>query len=241
MRSNGPRPTRTSAPARRWAQEAGRVASRDHRGMSHDASLHAVVPISDFTSMQGHPTTRYWKIAGRSLEDRHHGSGAAVLSGPAPLLEPAHDHDPAALGEGLAGVLGLVPPDDHGEERRLPLPPVRHRHVVLPSCCRAVCPALGPGGRWTPWHATRPEGQGGRANQVGPTGSGGRSVVGWGAGWLAGALAAGVGHASTVRPDPSTRRGGSTRLPPWSPSTVIALISPTPGQCGIADLGYSGG
>ena len=38
--------------------------------MSYDASPHAVVPSSDFTSMQGHPTTRYWKIAGRSLEDR---------------------------------------------------------------------------------------------------------------------------------------------------------------------------
>jgi hypothetical protein len=47
---------------------------------------------------------------------------------PAPLLEPAHDHDPAALRERLRGVLGLVAPDDHGEERRLQLPPTRHRH-----------------------------------------------------------------------------------------------------------------
>ena len=56
------------------------------------------------------------------------GSGRAILGGPAPLLEPAHDHDPAVLREGLGGVLGLVPPHDHGEERRLLLAPTRHRH-----------------------------------------------------------------------------------------------------------------
>jgi hypothetical protein len=32
------------------------------------------------------------------------------------LLELAHDHDPAALAQRLGGVLGLVAPDDHGEE-----------------------------------------------------------------------------------------------------------------------------
>jgi len=41
---------------------------------------------------------------------------------PAPLLEAAHDHDLAALREGLRGMLGLVAPHDHGEERRLLLP-----------------------------------------------------------------------------------------------------------------------
>src|SRR5215211_8816174 len=32
---------------------------------------------------------------------------------------------------------------------------------------RAVCPALGPGGRWTPWHAARPPGASDGANEVG--------------------------------------------------------------------------
>src|SRR5829696_3406062 len=49
---------------------------------------------------------------------------------------------------------------------------------------RAVCPALGTGGRWTPWHAERPPGASDRANEVGPTGSTAeharlRSRVGW--------------------------------------------------------------
>jgi hypothetical protein len=56
------------------------------------------------------------------------GAGAAVLGGPAPLLEPTHDHHPVALRQGLGGVLGLVTPDDHGEERRLLLPPTRDGH-----------------------------------------------------------------------------------------------------------------
>jgi hypothetical protein len=38
-------------------------------------------------------------------------------------------------------------------------------HFLLPG--RAVCPALGTGGRWTPWHATRPPGASGGANEVG--------------------------------------------------------------------------
>src|SRR5215213_4130266 len=86
-------------------------------------------------------------------------------------------------------MLGLVAPHDHGEERRLLLPTVRHGHpehgpgdaalgvanlgvvgevageadaclghgaVLLGLSGRAVCPALGPGGRWTPRHAERP-------------------------------------------------------------------------------------
>ena len=32
---------------------------------------------------------------------------------------------------------------------------------------RAVCPALGPGGRWTPWHAARAPGASDGANEVG--------------------------------------------------------------------------
>jgi hypothetical protein len=60
--------------------------------------------------------------------DLDHRPGAAVLSDPAPLLEPTHDHDAATLGQGLGGMLGLVTPDDHGEERCLLLPPAGHGH-----------------------------------------------------------------------------------------------------------------
>src|SRR5215211_8002985 len=101
-------------------------------------------------------------------------------------------------------MLGLVAPDDHGEERRLLLPSAAYGHpepgpgdaalggadlgvvgevageahaglghgpALLGLSGRAVCPALGPGGRWTPWHAPRPPGASGEANEVGPTGS----------------------------------------------------------------------
>src|SRR5215216_3720929 len=51
---------------------------------------------------------------------------------------------------------------------------------------RAVCPALGPGGRWTPWHAARPPGASDRANEVGSTESGCRPMVGSGAGLVGG-------------------------------------------------------
>jgi hypothetical protein len=46
--------------------------------------------------------------------------------------------------------------------------------LELPHACpfllpgRAVCPALGTGGRWTPWHAERPPGASDEANEVGP-------------------------------------------------------------------------
>jgi hypothetical protein len=55
-----------------------------------------------------------------------------------------------------------------------------------------------------PWHAKRPPGASDRANEVGPTGS---TAGHWSAlepSWLVGRLRLGVGHASTVRPDPST-------------------------------------
>ena len=48
---------------------------------------------------------------------------AAVLSGPAPLLQPAHDHNPAALAQRFGRMLGLVAPHHDGEERRLLLAP----------------------------------------------------------------------------------------------------------------------
>ena len=65
------------------------------------------------------------QLLGYDLDDL---AGAAVFSGPAPLLESANDHHSAALGQGLGGVLGLVAPHDHGEERRLLLPPPRDGH-----------------------------------------------------------------------------------------------------------------
>ena len=176
-----------------------------------------------------------------------HRVGAAVLSGPSALLEPAHDHDPAALRQRLRGVLGLVPPDDDGEERRLLLPRARHRHPehgpgdprlgvpqlgVRRSGCRrssrrprswscpflmpgrAVCPALGTGGRWTPWHANRPPGASGGANEVGPVWIKLPSGLGSGAGLVGGAC--GWGRACQPRPASSLHpgRGGRTRLPP---------------------------
>jgi hypothetical protein len=55
-------------------------------------------------------------------------AGLAVLGGPAPLLEPTHDHHAATLGQRLGGMLGLVAPDDDGEERRLLVPATRHGH-----------------------------------------------------------------------------------------------------------------
>jgi hypothetical protein len=66
------------------------------------------------------------RLGPSSGHDLHDRPGAAVLCGPAPLVEPAHDHNPTALGQGLGCMLGLVPPDDHGEERRLLLPSTRH-------------------------------------------------------------------------------------------------------------------
>src|SRR5215208_7120577 len=62
----------------------------------------------------------------------------------APLLEPTHDHDPAALGQRLGRMLGLVPPHDHGEERRLLLPPAAHGHPEhRPSDAGLGVPNLG--------------------------------------------------------------------------------------------------
>src|SRR5829696_7474919 len=69
---------------------------------------------------------------------------------------------------------------------------------------RAVCPALGTGGRWTPWHAERPPGASSGANEVGPTRSSCRAGSAQEPSWLRKRLRLGVGYASTVRPDPST-------------------------------------
>jgi hypothetical protein len=86
---------------------------------------------------------------------------------------------------------------------------------LLPG--RAVCPALGTGGRWTPWHAAGPPGASGGTNEVGwldelPSG------LGSGAGLVGGRLRLGVGHARN-RPARSLHpgHGGRTRLPPREP------------------------
>jgi hypothetical protein len=60
---------------------------------------------------------------------------------------------------------------------------------------RAVCPALGPGGRWTPWHATRPPGASGGVNEVGAPRSRCRPSAAQDPAWLVGRLRLGVGHA----------------------------------------------
>ena len=64
---------------------------------------------------------------------------AAVLVGPGPLLEPAHDHDPAPPTQRLGRMLGLVAPHGHGEERRLLLLAAADDHSEHGSCD----PALG--------------------------------------------------------------------------------------------------
>ena len=54
--------------------------------------------------------------------DLHQGPGAAVLVGPGPLLESTTTNTRLPLARDCAGMLGLVAPHDHGEERRLLLP-----------------------------------------------------------------------------------------------------------------------
>src|SRR5215207_11006514 len=71
------------------------------------------------------PPQAWPQLLGRDLD---HGSGAAILSGPGALLEPTDYHDPAAPAQGFGRMLGLVAPDDDGEERRLLLPPARDGH-----------------------------------------------------------------------------------------------------------------
>jgi hypothetical protein len=74
-----------------------------------------------------------------------------------------------------------------------PASPTRRSACPFPVAWPGVCPALGTGGRWMPWHANRPPGASGRANEVGH-GSGlpaigrlGSRVGWWGAcGWGSG-------------------------------------------------------
>jgi len=97
---------------------------------------------------------------------------------------------------------------------------------------RAVCPALGTGGRWTPWHANRPPGASDGANEVGPTGSGCRPWSAQVPGWLVGCLRLGVGHASTVRPDPSTWAWWENEAP-----TTRAAFRPSQAPCKRKEAG----
>jgi len=153
-----------------------------------------------------------------------------------PLLEPPHDHDAAALGQRLAGMLGLVAPHDHREERRLLLPTARHGHPehgpgdptlgvpelgVVGQVAGEAHGCLGHDSALLDCLAGRSAlplepGDGGHRGMPGdrrrqamePTKSAMyqdcRPMAGSGAELVGGALAAGVGHASTVRPDPST-------------------------------------
>jgi hypothetical protein len=103
---------------------------------------------------------------------------------------------------------------------------------------RAVCPALGPGDGG---HRGMPRDHQGQALEPTKVGYRSRSpTMGWLGvpSWLAGALAAGVGHASTVRPDPSTRsvvgeRGShresrlSDRLKPPEPVSAQSVLEVT--------------
>src|SRR4029453_11267490 len=61
-----------------------------------------------------------------------------------------------------------------------------------------------------PWHAPRAPGASDRASEVG-YGSRPPAVAGSGAGLVGGALAAGAGHARTLRPDPSPLGAGGER------------------------------
>jgi hypothetical protein len=84
----------------------------DNDGRSGSFVLHNQFP----PERAEEPTAGSPQLVGHDLDRR---AGAAILGRPAPLLEPALDHDPAALRQGLGCMLGLVAPHDHGEERRL--------------------------------------------------------------------------------------------------------------------------
>jgi hypothetical protein len=75
------------------------------------------------------------QLLGQHLDHR---VGAAVVGRPGPLLEPAHDHDPAAPSQGLGHMLGLVAPHDPGEDclagrSALPVEPGDGGHRGMPA------------------------------------------------------------------------------------------------------------
>src|SRR4029453_13394673 len=66
------------------------------------------------------PTQGGGDLVGLDLDHRP----LVALGGlPAAALEPADDHRPVALGEGVGDVLGQLPPDIDAEEAGLPVPP----------------------------------------------------------------------------------------------------------------------
>jgi hypothetical protein len=107
------------------------------------------------------------------------GSGTTCLLGRGCLYEPE-----------VPGVL-VVEAARHAAAQLQPvLFELPNAGLLVPG--RAVCPALGPGGRWTPRHAARPPGASDEANEVGH-GSPCRPMVGSGAELVGGACGWGSG------------------------------------------------
>jgi len=130
------------------------------------------------------------------------------------LLPPTgHGHPDGRSGDAAVGVADLGVVGEVADEADGGL---GHDSALLGLPGRAVCPALGPGGRWMPWHAKRPPGASRGANRFGPVWI--RAAGRWSArvpAWLVGALAAG-GRACQDRPARSLHpgRGGRARLSP---------------------------
>ena len=198
------------------------------RSRTHSPSPPAVRPVGESRG------------SGRDGANAHCRASAAVLSGPAPLLEPAHDHHPAPLLSDCAACsawsrhttmvkndgfpcgptprLGTSPatprwPQLDGWSVRLPAKLTRGSAMCILAECLAGRSALPQDpGRWTPWHANRTPGA-----AVEPT----KSAMQEGCradgrlrcrvGWWA---LHGGSRASTVRPAPPPGRGRRTRLPP---------------------------
>jgi hypothetical protein len=81
------------------------------------------------------PTEARSQLLGHDLHDR---PCAAILSGPSSLLEPSHDHDPAALREGLAACSAwsrhtITVKNDASCSRR-PDTATRNTARAIPSC-----------------------------------------------------------------------------------------------------------
>jgi hypothetical protein len=179
------------------------------------------------------------QAAARALEGTRRAAeqARAALQQALAVLEPAHHHDPVALGQGLGGMLGLVAPHHHGEERRLTIPAAGDGHPERrPRDAALGVPQLGLVGEGAGeadaglWHAAallgclagraalpldpghgdalacrkttrgKPRSQRTRPEWIRlPSVLGSGAELVWGRG-----LRLGVGHATTVRPDPST-------------------------------------
>ena len=84
--------------------------------------------------------------------------------------------------------------------------------MVVPSCCLAGRSALPWNrGRWIPWHAERSHGGKRWSQRSRPDWIRSPAKAGLGVGWRC--LWLGVGHASTVRPDPFTPGAGENEAP----------------------------